>query len=105
MLVYNKAPAPMQGKDWGRGNGGASRRREARAWREGILCLPWWWYRAPALLWLSNGSVRAGGRARLSSARRRTPQIVARRAGDRRALPAVTDRIHVLLANCWLEKA
>src|SRR5438094_9116947 len=34
----------------------------------------------------------AGGRARLSSARRRTPSIAARRAEDRRALPAMTDR-------------
>src|SRR5213595_71610 len=40
-----------------------------------------------------NASGTAGGRARLSSARRRTPSIAARRAEDRRALPAMTDRL------------
>src|SRR5437773_1743667 len=43
---------------------------------------------------LSNASVTAGGRARLSSARRRTRSIAARRAEDGRALPAMTDRLH-----------
>src|SRR5207253_2327050 len=42
---------------------------------------------------LSNAPMTAGGRARLSSARRRTPSIAARRAEDRRALPAMTDRL------------
>src|SRR5437870_193228 len=55
---------------------------------------------AQVTLEVSNGSVRAGGRARLSSARRRTPQIVARRAEDRRALPAMTDR----LPESWADR-
>src|SRR5437899_7234896 len=45
-----------------------------------------------------NASATAGGRARLSSARRRRPQIVARRAEDRRALPAMTDPLQKRLA-------
>ena len=40
-----------------------------------------------------NASVTAAGRARLSSARRGIFEIVARRAEDRRALPAVTEKL------------